>query len=209
MNRIDKFAYINLAKRKDRDEHIRKELARFGIPSDKIVRIDAIESEKGAYGCALSQMKACEAFRDSGDGVWCILEDDHYFTQSREDTDKIVNEFLDNKELDVFLGCYCNVRGRKLNKTSFYRVTQSSMTSFYIVKRNLVDGLVASHKQSARTLNPKYGKKTGIAGDWMWNNLMKVFVFVIPEKLYGSQIISYSNIRNETMNYDTYVGIKV
>ncbi len=83
------------------------------------------------------------------------------------------------------------------------------MASFYIVKRNAVDGLVASHKQSARTLNPKYGKKGGIPCDFMWDNLMKVFVFVITEKPYGSQVQNYSNIRNKVMNYSTYVGMKV
>ena len=131
MNRIDKFAYINLDKRKDRNEHILKELSRFEIPDSKISRISAVESVKGAYGCSLSHVKLMEDFLESKDEIWCVLEDDHYFTHTLEETNKLINEFLDNPQYDVFLGCYCAVKGRDLPGTSFRRVSQSSMTSFF------------------------------------------------------------------------------
>lgn len=209
MDRIDKFAYINLSKRKDRNEHILKELKRFGIPEEKIVRIEGVESEKGAYGCAMSQKKMAEAFRDSGDKVWCMMEDDHYFTQTREDTDSLVHKFLDKEEYDVLLGCYCAVKGRDLPGGTFRRTAESSMASFYIVKKNVADALVASHNQSAKSLDSSFGRKTGIPCDHMWRHIMKVFFFVAPYKPYGSQILNYSNIRNKVMNYSTYVGLEV
>lgn len=209
MNRIDKFAYINLDRRKDRNEHILKELSRFEIPDSKILRIPAVESVKGAYGCALSHAKITEAFLESNDEIWCILEDDHYFTHTLEETNKLVNEFLDNPQYDVLLGCYCAVKGRDLNKTSFRRVSQSCMASFYIIRRRVAEALLASHKQSARTLDPKYRKKGGIPCDIMWYHLMKIFVFVAPYKPYGSQLKNHSDIRNKVMDYSTYVGMKV
>jgi glycosyl transferase family 25 len=209
MNNIDKFVYINLDKRKDRNEHILKELQRFNIPESKIIRVSAIESTKGAYGCSLSHLKVMQLFKESGDKVWCILEDDHYFTHTLEETDKIVSNFLKKEEYDVLLGCYCNVKGRDLPDGVFRRTSQSSMTSFFIVKSNVCDGLIASHKQSSRSLNPKFGKKTGIPCDFMWSHLMKVFFFVAPYKPYGSQILDYSDIRHKRMNYSTYVGLKV
>lgn len=209
MNRINKIAYINLDKRQDRKEHILKELKRFDIPDEKIIRIPAIESEKGAYGCALSHMKAMEAFRDSGDEVWCILEDDHYFTHSKKETDFLINKFLDNTEYDVFLGCFCAVKGRDLSDGLFRRTTKSCMASFYILRKKVCEAMLASHKQSAKSLNPALGKKTGLACDFMWEHLMKIFTFVAPYKPYGSQLLNYSNIRNKVMNYSTYVGMEV
>ncbi len=209
MNRIDKFAYINLSKRTDRKEHILNELKRFDIPDEKIVRIEAVESDKGAYGCALSHQKALESFRDSGDEVWCILEDDHYFTHTKFDTDRTIAMFLDNINYDVFLGCFCALKGCDLGNNIFRRVTSSSMASFYIVKKHVSHALIASHKQSARTLHPSLGKNSGIPCDFMWDNLMKVFVFVAPYKPYGSQVLNHSNIRNKKMDYSNYVGMRV
>jgi len=209
MDRIDKFVYINLDRRTDRNEHIMKELKRFGIPDEKIIRVSAVENKKGAYGCSLSHVKVMEMYRDSSDKVWCILEDDHYFTQTLEDTNIIINKFLDEESYDVFLGCYCNVKGRDIKGNVFRRVSQSSMTSFFIVKKNVCEALLASHKQSARTLDPKYGKKEGTPCDFMWAHLMKVFTFIAPYKPYGSQLLTHSDIRNRVMNYSTYVGLKV
>lgn len=209
MDRIDKFVYINLDKRPDRNEHILKELERFGIPSEKIMRIPAIESEKGAYGCALSHMKAMEEMKKTTDEVWCVLEDDHYFTKTREETDMVVNLFLDTPDYDVFLGTFCALRGYDLSNKVFRRATKSCITSFYIVKKNVCDALIASNKQSARTLDPKYGKHRGTPCDMMWDHLMKIFYFVAPYKVYGSQILNHSDIKNKVINYSTYVGTKV
>ena len=209
MDKIDKFVYINLKKRTDRNEHILKELQRFEIPSEKIQRVEAVENTKGAYGCAMSHVKVMEEFLKTDDKIWCVIEDDHYFTHTLEQTNSLVEEFLKNEEFDVLLGCYCNVKGRDLPEGIFRRVSQSSMTSFFIFKRKIAEALLASHKQSARSLNPIYGKKSGTPCDFMWNNLMKVFWFVAPYKPYGSQIKDYSNIRNKVMDYSNYVGMKV
>lgn len=209
MDRIDKYVYINLDSRTDRKEHILKELKRFGIPDEKIVRIPAVSSAKGAYGCALSHKLAMEKFKESGDKIWCILEDDHYFTQTYEDTNNIVNKFIDNNDYDVFLGCYCAVQGYQLQDRTFRRAFKSSMTSFYIAKVNVCDALIASNKESARTLDPAKGKKGGTPCDFMWWNVMHIFFFVAPYKPYGAQIIDFSNIRNKVMNYTNYVGIEI
>lgn len=209
MNRIDKYVYINLDSRVDRKEHILKELRRFNIPDEKIIRISAVPSSKGSYGCALSHKLIMEHFKESEDKIWCILEDDHYFTQTYEETDNLVNKFIDNNEYDVLLGCYCAVQGSQLRDRSFRRVIKSSMTSFYIVKNNVCDALIASNKESARTLDPVKGKKSGTPCDFMWWNIMRVFFFVAPYKPYGAQIVDYSNIKNKVVNYTNHIGIEI
>lgn len=209
MDEIDKFVYINLDSRPDRKEHILKELKRFGIPDEKIIRVPAVPHSKGAYGCALSHKLVMEQFKESGDKIWCILEDDHYFTKSYEETNIIIKKFTDNNEYDVLLGCFCAVQGYQLKDRTFRRATKSSMTSFYIVKRNVCEALIASNKESARTLDPSKGKKGGTPCDFMWWHIMKVFHFVAPHKPIGAQIIDYSNIRNKVMNYTNYVGVEI
>lgn len=211
MDKIHKFVYINLDKRVDRNEHILNELKNFEVPDEKIIRISAIPSVKGAYGCALSHLKMMELFRDTAksDEVWCFLEDDHYFPKTKEDSDKIVSEFIENDRYDVLVGCYCDVKGRDIENSAFRRISKSSMMSCYIVKKRVCEALLASNKQSALTLSPLYGKRTGIPCDFMWWNLMKVFVFVAPYSPIGSQIKNHSDIRNKFMDYTNYIGIKI
>lgn len=209
MERIDKFIYINLAKREDRRKHIEDELKEYGIPEEKIIRFEAIEHERGALGCSMSHLKACEMFKESTDEVWCFLEDDHYFTKSKKETSGYITQFLDNPNFDVLLGCTCALRGYDIPGTSFTRATQSSMTSFFIIKRNIIDALIASHKESIRSFG-KDGKRKGIPIDHMWYNLMKVFVFVTPYfKPLGAQLEDYSDIRKKKMNYSNYIKVKI
>lgn len=209
MERIDKFIYINLAKREDRRKHIEDELKEYGVPEEKIIRLEAIEHERGIIGCAMSHLKACEMFLESKDEFWCFLEDDHYFTKSKKETNGYVAQFLDNPIFDVLLGCTCALKGYDIPGTSFTRATQSSMTSFFIAKRNIIDSLIASHKESIRSFG-KDGKRKGIHLDHMWYNLMKVFVFVTPYfKPLGAQLEDYSDVRKKKMNYSNYIKIKI
>jgi glycosyl transferase family 25 len=213
MDRIDKFIYINLKKRIDRKNHILKQLKNYAISDSKIERFEAVENEKGALGCAYSHLGVAEKFKNEAgpNEVWCILEDDHYFTQTKEFTDNYINEFLDNKNFDVFLGCTAKLRGNPVFGGKFLRAYKSNMTSFFIIKRNVADALVASHKQSIRSLRifPKK-KKDGIPIDVMWHNLMKVFFFVTSYcKVLGGQLDGYSDILNKNKNYSNIIGVSM
>ena len=209
MDRIDKFIYLNLDHREDRKKHILSELKKFGIPDEKIIRFSSIKKDKGIIGCALSHMKAIELFKESKDKVWCILEDDHYFLKSLEETNKYVNQFIDNENYDVFTGCTCALKCCGIGDKLLMRVYQSSITSFYIIKDNTADALIASHKNSARSFGPK-GDKKGIHLDHMWYHLMKIFVFVTPVTgPLGAQLDNYSDIRKKNINYTNYIKVKI
>ena len=130
-----------------------------------------------------------------------------YFTKSKNETNGYIAQFLDNPLFDVLLGCTCALKGYDIPGTSFTRATQSSMTSFFIAKRNIIDALIASHKESIRSFG-KDGKRKGIHLDHMWYNLMKIFVFVTPYfKPLGAQLEDYSDIRKKKMNYSNYIKI--
>jgi glycosyl transferase family 25 len=211
MDSIDKFIYINLKRRTDRNEHIIKELKRYNIPQEKIERFEAVEHEKGMLGCAMSHLEIMKKFRDSTDKVWCIFEDDHYFTQSREVCDDYVKNFMENENFDVFLGCTARLRGNYVEGGKFIRAYKSNSTSFYIVKKNIVEALIASHKQAIRTMRKNINnRKSGTAIDVMWFNLMNVFFFIAPDcKILGAQLLGYSDILNKNKNYSNIIGIKI
>jgi glycosyl transferase family 25 len=210
MDTIDKFIYINLKRRTDRNEHIVKELKKYNIPQEKIERFEAIEHEKGTLGCALSHLEVMKKFRDSGDKVWCIFEDDHYFTQPKEVCDEYIKEFMENENFDVFLGCTARLRGNPVIGGKFTRAYRSNMNSFYIVKKNVVEAFIASNKQAIRSMRKNINdKKSGIPIDVMWFNLMNVFFFITPNKILGAQLDGYSDILNKNKNYGSIIGIKI
>ena len=73
---VDKIVYINLAQRKDRDQHIRAQLKQVGIPDNKIVRFDAIKHDRGQIGCTLSHIAVLKMAIREGWSNMLVLEDD-------------------------------------------------------------------------------------------------------------------------------------
>jgi len=210
MDKIQKFVYINLKKREDRNKHILEELKKFNVPEEKILRFEAVEHPRGNIGCSMSHQKVMEMFRDSGDDVWCILEDDHYFTQTYEKTDELIQGFIDREPFDVLLGCTCALYASPIvGDDKYVRVLQSSTSSFYIVKKRACEGLLASHKNSVRSFGKDF-KRRGVNLDHMWYHLMKIFVFVTPYFCpIGAQLDNYSDIRKKKINYSNYLKQKI
>ena len=79
--KISNVLYINLNKRKDRLEHVKKELLKIGITGE---RFPAIQLKNGRLGCSMSHLKCIEiAKKRNWDHVF-ICEDDITFTQSQD-----------------------------------------------------------------------------------------------------------------------------
>ena len=203
MDKIDKFVYINLDKREDRKKHILSELKKLNIPDEKIIRFPAVEHIKGQIGCGLSHIGVMEMFKTSGDEVWCILEDDHIFTRSLEETNIYIEEFLSKSYYDVYLGCTAGLKVKPIKGSDkLVRAVRSKMTSFYIMRSNVIDAMIASHRQSIRTYGHTFYKK-GIPIDVMWFHLMKIFVFVTSYfNPLGAQLVGYSDIMHKKKDYN-------
>ncbi len=73
---VDAVLYINLEHRVDRREHLLGELARAGVPAEKIHRVDAVRRDVGALGCTLSHIKAFNLMLEKGWSRVLVLEDD-------------------------------------------------------------------------------------------------------------------------------------
>jgi hypothetical protein len=112
-------AYINLAHRKDRREHMEKELARVGIKAERFEAISTKGPEwnrhpyrvmfnrtRGAIGCALSQMAVMEKAYEFGRSC-VVLEDDLIFATDCLKRFEYIDNFIKTKEPDydiIFLG---------------------------------------------------------------------------------------------------------
>ena len=105
LNNFDVVYYINLKHRKDRFEHINKELEKTNIDKSKINRIDGVYFKTfGILGCAKSHILALESFIKSGKNHCIIFEDDFEFTKSQDDINTLINTFFNsNINFDVLM----------------------------------------------------------------------------------------------------------
>lgn len=106
--------YINLDHRKDRDDHMKKELSRLGLnqikrhPAVNWRTVDHNESRfrtmynrtPGAIGCYLSQMQVMLDAQDNGQHA-VVLEDDLVFCSDFKKRMKIIEGFMEKVEWDV------------------------------------------------------------------------------------------------------------
>lgn len=106
--------YINLDHRKDRDDHMKKELGRLGLhqvkrhPAVNWQNVDYKEDRfrvmynrtPGAIGCYLSQMQVILDAQDDGEHA-VVLEDDLVFCSDFKERMEIIERFMDSHEWDV------------------------------------------------------------------------------------------------------------
>jgi GR25 family glycosyltransferase involved in LPS biosynthesis len=107
-------AYINLAHRKDRREHMEKELARVGLKAELFEAIKTIDEgwnrepyqvmfkrTRGAIGCYLSQLDVMAGALRCGKHAF-VLEDDILFATDFKKRMEYVSKFLKGEEWDIF-----------------------------------------------------------------------------------------------------------
>jgi GR25 family glycosyltransferase involved in LPS biosynthesis len=122
LNNFDIVYYINLKHRKDRFEHINKELEKTNIDKNKINRIDGIYYKTfGILGCAKSHILALESFIKSGKKNCIIFEDDFEFTQEQDVINSLINDVFNNLKFDVLM---LSANTQNEEPTSFSFVTK-------------------------------------------------------------------------------------
>jgi GR25 family glycosyltransferase involved in LPS biosynthesis len=107
-------AYINLEHRKDRREHMEKELAKIGLKANRFEAIRTVDTgwnrppyqtmfhrTRGAIGCYLSQVDVLNGARILGQHAF-VLEDDVCFASDFKKRMKYVTNYLDGREWDIF-----------------------------------------------------------------------------------------------------------
>ena len=204
-NQIDRIIYINLEERKDRNDHVINELAKIGVPSEKIERFDAIKHQKGYIGCSLSHIKTMELAIQRNYKNIMVIEDDIVFKDKNffiQISDEIIKE-----NFDVFLLGVNIIKYENYND-NFIRILKGLTTTGYIVRNHYFNKLLENYKQGLDKLI-----LTDSTGEYNVDThshlLQSNDLWLSFNKLNVSQLPSYSDIQNHYVNYDYWMLNKI
>lgn len=190
--------YINLAHRKDRNEHVLQQIASIGC---KGIRIDAVDCKHGAIGCGMSHIRCLELAKEHRMPFVCVVEDDIEFT----DPDlfhKQLNAFLESSiDWDVLL-LGSNMGPPFDKEKGCLRVFNAQTTTGYIVKQYYYDTLLSSFKNSVGYLLSDYNVKL-FAIDIQWKRLQQRDRWYVLHPLTVIQREDYSDIEKGIVNYSS------
>jgi len=204
-NIVERVIFINLKKRKDRLTRITRQLKKLGVPSDKIVRLDAIKHEKGFIGCTQSHIAALEMARDNGWDRVLILEDDFAFNETQANYDNLNRYFtaLPNINWQVAFLAANYRRVTPLNSVNYIvRANFAWCACAYIVNQHYYATLIGNYR-AALHAQLQGGAQADYALDVHWNSLMQrdLWLGVFPNA--GAQRLDKSDIENRTVDYRT------
>lgn len=213
--------FINLEERKDRLEHVQKELEKLNIVGE---RFNAIKIQSGAIGCSLSHIKCLEIAKEKEWDYVFICEDDITFLNPKllmENLEKF-KEAMEQKRFDSMLvintpngivnsahenGWDVIIIGGNNAPPSLKlgdfcrRVYNCQTTTGYIVKKHYYDVLIKNMKEGVQQLlkNPENIKQYAL--DIYWKHLQRKdnwFLIVPPTVI---QYENYSDIEKRNTDY--------
>lgn len=173
---------INLLHRKDRLTEIARQLSRIGIKRYDV--LEAFDGRKlyageqwlaGKWGCAMSHYSALMEKKFSLRPL-LVIEDDLVFVDSPTVLRDAVVAFLADDRLDLMTLDWSTVRKRKISE-EFYFVTDSVLTSAYLVKPRGLEHLERDFSRSIRNL--ERGKNFPIDHAW-WRSQRWNLISVAP-----------------------------
>lgn len=195
MDKVDKTYYINLEKRKDRDDHINEEFKK--ISFDKYTRFNAVETSFGGLGCALSHIGVLEQLEKDEVEVGMILEDDAEFLVPRDVIDGYIELFMKDDKAEVLLLGYSDFKSIEYNEL-FRRGLRICTTSCYLVKNSIIGKLKECFEKSSIGLkdvkNSRDFRYSQNAIDQHWHELQQTNIFIIPKMRCVKQYGTYSDI---------------
>jgi GR25 family glycosyltransferase involved in LPS biosynthesis len=202
LNNFDVVYYINLEHRKDRLEHIKKELQKTNIEPNKINRINAIYNEKyGIIGCCKSHCLALENFINSEHENCIIFEDDFEFTQEQDVINSLINDVFNNLKFDVLM-LSANTQNEEPTSFSFVtKILDSQTLSGYAVSKNFAPTLLENFRESQREIE-KHGHPHWYLCFDMWMKKLQPkseWYCTLPK--IGKQKACYSDIEKKITDY--------
>jgi len=189
---IEKVVYINLEHRTDRREQIEKELSI--IPSEKVLRFNAIREDFGALGCTKSHIAVLEMAIQEGWSNYLVIEDDGMW--SSFDTSYPILEHLSKNPYDVIvLGAVVPIYDKLT-----YKLHKSQTTTSFLVNKNYFSTLLQNFKDSAQGL---YATRSPplYALDMYWQRLQARDNWYLVAPSLVVQRPSYSDIEKKEVDY--------
>ena len=206
LNNIDRVYFINLDHRKDRYEHIVKQLEKTNIEKRKIERVEGIYvKELGILGCAKSHCLALEKFinSDKKNQTCLILEDDFEFTKDQEFVNNIINKFFNNvKKFDVLMLASNILNAQSTDYEFLQKIIDAQTLSGYIVHRDFAPILLQNYRESISLLQRAGFKCYPYCFDIYMKKLQPVSNWYCLNPKVGKQIESYSDIENRVVDYE-------
>lgn len=204
LNNFDIVFYINLKHRKDRYEHITKELAKTNIDKNKINRVEGIYYETfGILGCAKSHILALERFIKSGKEKCIIFEDDFEFTKDQEEINDLINLFFNaNINYDVLMLSSNILNSTKTDNNFLIKILDAQTLSGYSVSKKFAPKLLQNYKESVMMLEMIGQKVHQFCFDIYMKKLQPISNWYCLNPTIGKQIKSYSDIENQIVEYN-------
>jgi glycosyl transferase family 25 len=191
--------YINLEHRKDRKEHVEREMKTMGIP---VERFDAIKMSIGAIGCSMSHLQVLQnALNNNSDHV-LIVEDDIQFLEP-EIFKTNFNRFLEKhgNNWDVILLAGNNVGPYELVDETCIKVSSCQTTTGYLVNGHYIKKLLKNFKTGLDNFITNPTQPYLYAIDQFWFSLQKTdnWYLIIPPTVFQRE--NYSDIEKKVVNY--------
>ena len=205
---VDAVLYINLEHRVDRREHLLGELARMGVPQEKIVRVDAVRRDVGALGCTLSHVKAFDLIMEKGWSNVLVLEDDFTWMPDvgAEQVGRQVGELLSAGGMkgrwDVVQISW-NPSGRIVGAGRLpwlRRAVGVRTTSGYFVRGGFVEELRECFADAAATME-RDGWSAEQCCDMRWQELQYDNEWYVAFPPLGYQMDGWSDVEGKDVSY--------
>jgi|Laugresu1bdmlbsd_1035121.scaffolds.fasta_scaffold08446_3 glycosyl transferase family 25 len=200
MENIDHIFYINLEKRKDRNEEILKELEKMNL-NINIERYNAVyRPENPCLGCTISHLNVIKLAKERRYKNVLIFEDDFQFIVDentlKDNIDRFFKKSIDFRVLMLSYESYS-----KKDYDELISITNDSATaSGYIVNQKYYDELINCLEYGSIMLE-RTGEHWNYINDQIWKRLQKDDKWFIFNKRLGVQRSSFSDLKNSFVNY--------
>ena len=193
--------YINLAKREDRNHHMRN-ITKHPFFKN-VIRFNAIEHKKGAVGCTLSHIECLKMLSQKNDDYYMILEDD-FCVLSQQHFDNFLKDFNEIKDRDDWDIITLTPRGDTMTHNvhnRFHRISNNQTTTGYIIKHRFISELLPVFEASVSKLE-NGGDPNKWALDSCWKPMQLSTQFWYYNDIFAGQLPGYSDIEKRQVNYN-------
>ena len=152
--------YINLDNREDRKTQFLEEMRRFGVPSNKIVRISAVNKPgQGDWGCSLSHLITIQQFIDEGLDNCIVFEDDFVFTQDLNIVNAKFREVFEHPQQPyaIIMLSANEIHTEESGRPHLKKVKEAQTTSGYMVHKSFAPILLQNYREGAKLIEESYG----------------------------------------------------
>ena len=199
---FDKIFYINLDKRTDRKEDIENELQSFNL-SDNVERFSGIDRpEQGILGCTMSHLAVIKLAKERQYKQILILEDDFYFTVTKEEFENQLTEFFDsNISYNVCMIAYKLNNSTTTDYPFLTKVLDGQSASGYIVHESFYDSIINLYEEAIPQLE-QTKQHWNFANDQVWKKLQPNADWFALTPRCGRQRAGFSDNSQKFETYD-------